>query len=126
MRDPDARLDCLLTQSGQASVKSSDDEKQQIPIDLAEEYFELQEFMLEDPEHASEKLSAFSGKITHLALGLDHEIFTLASKINWGARLNPAAASGDISKILDLCKRRSYLLSLIENAKKLNRASGAL
>ena len=124
LRDPEKRLDALLAHVGFAPKESTSDQKQQIPMDLAEEYFELQETVLDDPELGAEMVSAFSGKITRLALALDQDIFTIASKIHWSSRTNPASTSEEIAKLLDLRKRRSYLLSLIENARKLNRASG--
>ncbi len=53
----DALRNYLLALEG--VVKSSDAPKPVIPAELAEEWFSLQDAVMEEPEHASEKLSSF-------------------------------------------------------------------
>lgn len=117
IRDPELRLETLLRLSGALSPvdpKQMEKGQSQIPLDMAERYFELQELVLENPKAAKEQATQFETEIERETSLTTEELFNEAKALDW-KRPDP----NKISDILERRKRRAYLVSLRENLRRL-------
>ncbi|MBI3544079.1 MAG: hypothetical protein HY075_12480, partial [Deltaproteobacteria bacterium] len=102
----------------------------QIPTELAEEYFELQEAAMEDEERATVLLADFRAKLEARKRELEAELLERARKVDWSRLPAPAGAPDapgarqEIEKILELRRQRSYVRSMFENLERLGLANG--
>lgn len=71
LRTPDALREYLMELEG---VKSEGEGKAPIPVDLAEEWFELQDAVMEDETSAAEKIESFEQGLRERAKGLKQEM----------------------------------------------------
>lgn len=113
LRTPEARLETLLDLAGALPKENAKtDEKGSIPMELAEEFFEVQEAAMEKTSDAAKRAAEFRDRVGAWEERLTGEIYALADAVNW------ARASGEeprIAKILELRKERSYVRSVLEN-----------
>lgn len=114
LRQPESRLETLLKGAGALKEGERTVGQNQIPAELAEEYFELQEAVMEDPEHAAAMARSLRERLENQKQELSTQVYAEAEKTNWSA-----PASGDIEKIVDLRRRRSYVRSMLENLERL-------
>lgn len=80
-----------------------------IPMELAEEYFEIQE----DPMNKN-KIDGFAKKISESLAGLNEQLFCLANEINW-----KEIDRSKLNEVVELWRERSYLLSLLKSVENL-------
>ncbi|MBI2604610.1 MAG: Fe-S protein assembly co-chaperone HscB [Deltaproteobacteria bacterium] len=118
LRDPEQRLEALLRMSGRLKDEKSEEGREAIPMDLAEEFFGLQEAATEDPAIASKKVRAFIDTVARSAGADTAAIRELAARIDWESASTPENEAL-IGELLSRRKRRAYLLSLADNARKL-------
>lgn len=115
LRDPEKRLDALLELAG---IETGADARSPAPIELAEEFFELQEAAQDAPAASAPKVRAFIERVSRMAEEETRAIHELAARIDWGAPgLGPASA--DLRRLVERRRARAYLLSMIESARKL-------
>lgn len=112
LRQPENRLEALLKRAGALSERSAT--QNQIPTDLAEEYFELQEAIAEDPSRAAALARGLRAKLESLRQKMTENLHAAAEKTNWST-----PAPSDIETIVDLRHRRSYIRAMIENIVRL-------
>ncbi len=120
LKDKEARLELLLKLKGLVKEEQKSASQSEIPMDLAEEFFELQEFVMEsaedNPQLARDHIKQFRTELALKNAALTDVMFVAASKIDWKAGKSGAAA---IDAILKLRKDRSYIVSMLENLDKL-------
>lgn len=116
LRQPESRLEGLLRLSG--ALQENDRSTNQIPTDLAEEYFELQEAVTENPEHAVNLARSLRERLESQKQELSSKMYAEASKIDW-----PQAAQGlktsAVEKIAEIRRQRSYVRSMLDNLERL-------
>ncbi len=110
LKNPEKRLEALLELVGVPEQFKSErlQDSKNIPHELAEKFFELQENGLNSPEATSFKAAL---KVEKEAVFT--EIFSLAVKINWDT---PAVEF--VQKILNLKQKLSYIRSLVQNLER--------
>lgn len=113
LKKPLPRLDCLFELSGLIS-KSVQSKKGSIPIELAEEYFEIQESLTDAPQPA--KINSFIEKLGKLLEEKKHSIFSKAKTITWD---HPDKCAEEIQSLHAERQELSYLESLIDNTKRI-------
>lgn len=124
LKQPEARIETLLKSVGalKDTEQASPAAKNQIPTDLAEEYFEIQEAVMEDSERAATLIASFRGKLEEKRQQMTEELQKLSLQVAWNDPDAQASKAG-ISKILDIRRERSYLRSMLDNLEKLGRHS---
>ncbi len=120
-REPEPRPKELPRMSGHLKDEKTEGGREAIPMDRAEEFFELQEAAAEDLATASEKVRAFIDTVARSASADTAAIRELAAQIDWEHASTPAN-DALIGELLSLRKKRAYLLSLADNARKLGAA----
>lgn len=119
LKQVEPRLETLLREAGALKENERSANQSQIPAELAEEYFELQEAAMEDPDKAVGIARELRSRLEAQRQELTIQMLAVAEKTNW-----PIAASGDIEKIVDLRRRRSYIRSMLENIDRLGEKFG--
>lgn len=114
LRQPESRLETLLKSAGALKEGERSANQDQIPAELAEEYFELQEAVMEDPEKAAALARSLRERLEIQKQELSTQMYGEAEKLDWSA---PSGA--DVEKIVDLRRRRSYVRSMLENLERL-------
>ncbi len=103
LKNPEFRCSYLLKLEGVVS----DTKKSQIPLELTEAWFELQELILEDPRKAQEKSMSFEKEIQKHFSKIKTEINSLEKEYDTGTLQKIA-----LEKIALLLDTQSYLKSL--------------
>lgn len=114
LRQPESRLETLLKGAGALKDGERSASQNQIPAELAEEYFELQEAVMEDAEKAAQLARSLRERLEIQKQELSAQMYGEAEKLDWSA---PAQAH--LEKIVDLRRRRSYVRSMLENLERL-------
>lgn len=97
------------------SAKSS-----QIPLELAEGWFELQDALMEDPEGAPAKLAEFEDDFNGLNADREGEIADLEKQADEAAdRGDTAAYRGLLNQIAEVIRQQSYLSSMSRDIERL-------
>ncbi|MBI3555909.1 MAG: hypothetical protein HY074_06585 [Deltaproteobacteria bacterium] len=118
LRTPEARLETLLEEAGALKETGKPVPPSQIPTDLAEEYFEIQEAVMEDDAKAVALVARFRATLELKKQQLTDEMFEMAKHVQWEAP-NSGETSGKIEKILELRRQRSYVRSMLTNLDNL-------
>lgn len=129
LRDPIARVEYLLAQSG---MRKEGQAKQQAPPELLEEVFELNESLDElrlarkasgdgaEMSALKQRLEAAEQKFESKLTAVDAEL--AAVSVQWDAALDSNAGDDAQKKLMarmnDILNRRSYIRNLVENVKK--------
>lgn len=116
LRQPEHRLEALLKSAG--ALERTTSVQAQIPSELAEEYFEIQEAVMEGDTRAKELLDRFATALEKKCGELTTQMHQLASKIDWNST-DAIAAKTSIDRIVELRGQRSYVKSMIENLERL-------
>lgn len=123
IKDKEARLESLLRMKGLIKESEKSAEQGEIPLDLADDFFELQEFIMENgnenPSQARNRIDDFRKNVSEKSKELTNTIYQEASKANWKSD-EPAA----FKTLLSLRKERTYLQSMIENLTRLENKLG--
>lgn len=114
LKSADARLEALLELKGFVTKTEATESKKQIPMELAEEFFEIQELLLDRPEEALARIRKFKQDLEAKEKILSTEIRTAALDMDW-KNVNTAV----VEKILSARKTRSYLRSMQENLARI-------
>jgi molecular chaperone HscB len=114
LRQPEARLETLLREAGALNDGERSANQNQIPSELAEEYFEIQEAMMDDPESGLGRVTEFRKKVDAQKIALTDKLYDLAKKTDWSS-----PQSRDIEALVKLRRERSYLRSMLENLARL-------
>jgi len=108
LKTPEDRLETLLGIAGaldRARSEAQTQAKAQIPAELAEEYFELQEALMEDEATASKAAADFRARLEESLASRSKELFALAAGVDWSLpQMEPSRAA--IEKILELRRQR--------------------
>ena len=126
LKQPESRLETLLRSAG--ALKDGEratSGQAQIPAELAEEYFEIQEAVMEDELKARELIMRFGATLDGKRQALTQEMFELASKTDWNDPSATAAKSA-IDRIVELRRQRSYVKSMLDNLARLGSNPGAI
>jgi molecular chaperone HscB len=119
LRSPDERLESLLRDAG--AIPKGDEARAgdsgRPPEELAEEFFEIQEAVMEDAPDARARLAGFREKIEDKSAALTREMYELARATYW--EKPGAAAEPQVRKIVERRRERSYLHSMLANLEKL-------
>lgn len=107
LKSADTRLETLLKLHGHLKEESKSESAGQIPMDLAEEFFEIQ-------DAAQPEIDRFKEKLKTLIETKSEEIEKLAVSANW-ADFESAETKEKISKILAIRKERAYISSMVNN-----------
>jgi len=116
LRTRENRLNALLEIVG---GEGGNAKKNVIPLDLAEEYFEIQELADNDHSKAVAKAEPFRQDIEKKIESINHDIYQLASATDW---MKPDRTT--INAILEKKQELAYLISLIQNLERLRLDSG--
>jgi molecular chaperone HscB len=120
LHEPDQRLETLLRSTG--ATDRSGASKDQIPADLAEKFFNIQEEAMDAAAEgrSSEGVTAVDGFVKELQAQnelLTHEMFGLAETVDWS---QPDAGKLPlVGKIVGLRQKRSYIRSMLQNLESL-------
>ncbi len=109
LKNKSTRLDALLDFSG---IKPNN--QQNIPIDLSEEYFELQEKCMDDPTHAPSLATSFRNKLIQLLSAETETLYRFAEMLDW-SQVN----HDNLKEIVNRKNKISYINSLITNTDQL-------
>lgn len=107
LKSPETRLETLLKLHGQLKEDSQTESKNQIPLELAEEFFEIQDAPLPEVERFKEKLAL-------LINTKNSQIESLAKTADWSDFSSPQTKE-IIVKILSIRKERAYISSMVNN-----------
>jgi molecular chaperone HscB len=122
LKDPSQRRDHLLELEG--VVLSEKAQSSQIPMELAEGWFELQDALMEDPAGAPAKLAKFEREFTALKGASESAIAALEHEADQALDLGDQAAyRGFLAQIADSIRQQSYLNSMARDIERLKRAS---
>jgi molecular chaperone HscB len=105
LRNPERLREYVLQRAGLVDLAS----KPKVPMELAEEWFEIQDALLENPELASSKLQAFEVHLGELKAHSEREVSALEQKID---AQGISRARADLEKMAQLLQSQSYLTSL--------------
>ncbi|MGE4232351.1 MAG: DnaJ family molecular chaperone [Bacteriovoracia bacterium] len=119
IKDSESRLDLLLEIANISKPERSSEND--IPKDLAEHFFELQELRMENPEKAIVAAESFSKNIKDHLEQTRKEIEVLATNTNWDALGKTDSDKTNIEQIVKLRANSSYLKSLLNNIDRLFR-----
>ncbi len=123
LRAPEARLETLLAEVGALKDTGKSVAQNQIPTELAEEFFEIQEAVMEEDTKAAELIVRFRATLEQKKLALTDEMFAIAKHLEWDSPDSPATHP-KIEKILELRRQRSYVRSMLDNLDKLGATHG--
>lgn len=112
LRQREPRLEALLKSSGLLKDSERSVGQAQIPADLAEEYFEIQEMSSESPDNAISLIKNFQKKLEGKRKELTEQMYQIAERADWKSSL-------ELEKIVELRRQRSYVRSMLENLEKL-------
>lgn len=114
----------LLEMEGVSSPNSAEanGKKAQIPAELAEEWFELQDAVMEDPEHSEEKLRQFESDLRKKASDLQAKVVSLENEYDANAGAETRIES--LRKIDKLSLDGQYLKSMERDLQKLKARLG--
>jgi molecular chaperone HscB len=122
LKDPSQRRDHILELEGVAISEKA--QSSQVPMDLAESWFELQDALMEDPAAATAKLAEFEKEFVALKnsresaiAALEHEADQALDRSDW------VAYRGFLAQIADSIRQQSYLNSMARDIERLKRAS---
>lgn len=116
-RSPEVLRDALLVAEG---IEIPKNQGQQIPVELAEAWFELQEAATEEPETAIARISAFEDDLLHRQDLLNARIEELEQRYDKGPAREP------LLEIALILQARSYLFSMGRDVIRLkNRLNGS-
>ncbi len=118
LKDSKLRLEALLIQAGIET-----DIKIEIPTELAEEFFEIQELSMKSDEPVFKEAEQFLEKIKKLSTLKLSEAISLAKKIDWSKNQIAQTYTDEIQEIKYILSYRNYLNSLVSNTEKLIQAS---
>ena len=123
LRAPEARLETLLKEAGHLKETAQTAAKNQIPTELAEEYFEIQEAVMEGDERAPTLITHFRAILEQKKKALDGEMYEKARSVDWESP-DSALMKSNIEKILELRREQSYVRSMLDNLEKLGATHG--
>lgn len=110
-----AELRAYLLRCEGLNLKSLDSSKRQIPIDLAESWFEIQDLLMDDPIEAREKLVKFE---RHLA-SFEDQVLARLSQLEKDYDAQPSRQTlEEISKGIE---EQSYLKSMKKDVERIKK-----
>jgi len=118
LKNPDSRLEALLDEAQALEKSEKTENSTQIPTDLAEEYFEIQEAIMEDSPAAQERALNFYKRVSSKQDEMTKKISSLAETVDWENPKSEASAT-KVSTIAKMCKEQAYVRSLIQNLHRL-------
>lgn len=118
VRQRESCLEALLTLAGALKGQDKSVAQNQIPADLAEEYFEIQEAVMEESDNANRLVENFREKLEEKKQNLTQSLYSEAQKTDW-TQLDASETKNRIQKILELRRERSYVRSMLDNLEKL-------
>ena len=92
--------------------------RSQIPMELAEGWFELQDTIAENPSQAAEKISTFKIGLEQFRAGVDQKMKSLEAALDRHDPLS-IAYRGDLEKLSRLIQEYSYLKSLARDVERM-------
>jgi molecular chaperone HscB len=118
---PDRLREYLLELEG-ITQSAGAEKKTQIPADLAEEWFELQDAVMEDPEQAEEKLGAFEADLRRRSAHLRDKIASFETEYDHAVESD--SRKDALRKIEKLSLDGQYLKSMERDLQKLKARLG--
>lgn len=138
LKDPEKLRDYFLRLmnlgSGPHVSGRPDQSKAQVPAELAESWFELQEALMEDPEQAQTLLQSFVTELAALKERGQKEILALETEIDRKLEASSQEASSDMpglpglketfTKLADSVRAQSYLNSMERDVERIRAKYG--
>jgi molecular chaperone HscB len=121
LKDPARLRGYILSQKG-VETAGKPNEKAQLPVELAESWFELQDSLVEDPQAAREKLSQFENELKTLKQRTEAELQALEQKLDC---LN--LSSSEVPLYRELARKiqsQSYLNSMERDVERIRARVG--
>jgi len=113
LKNPAELRDYYLKQSGVALPES----RPQIPLELAENWFEIQDAISEDPKASAPQLEAFQADLERLKSRKELELRACESSID----ALPKATQQSLEQLSKLIQSQSYLLSLERDVERMKK-----
>ncbi len=107
LRDPATLRQEILRRNGVAAPKG------QPPVELAEEWFELQEGLMDDPEGAASRIREFAHRLVTLKAELAARTFECQSEFDAGGGVDA------LKRLASVMQEDSYLASLERDLQRL-------
>lgn len=117
LRDSSALRDYVLKTAGFAvgeGVSTPSTQKSEMPLELVESWFELQEELMENPAQAKRKWEEFLRELAVTQSRLESEITGVEEELD-----REGFTSEGLEKLARKCKTRNYLISLERNARQM-------
>jgi molecular chaperone HscB len=105
LKDPERRREYFLKLAG-----VSGDAKAQIPVELAESWFELQEILMEDPAEGMQKVDAFKSELLSLKEKKHQDIQALEAQIDQKLDESSREGAGDDASAKDLFQKLGMMV----------------
>lgn len=124
LREPIARVEYLLAIEGE---RKEGEKKQQVPPELLEEVFELNESLdeLREAKASGEDLGGLKARLEAAEKGFQEKLAEVDGELQAAAREWDAALEGDqrtrkkiMGRLNELLNRRSYIRNLVTNVAK--------
>lgn len=114
----------ILELEGVVKADGTGEKKTQIPAELAEEWFELQDAVMEEPTEAEAKLSRFESDLRKRSTDLRSKIRTLETEYDQKASGDAESRKDVLKKIEKLSLDGQYLKSMERDLLKLKSRLG--
>jgi len=111
LKDPTLRRDYLLEVKGFKTAESKTSSS--LPAELAEEWFEVQELLLEDPAEARKRLLEFESNLEEFKNQL------LEKLAGWERGYDLTQGSGELEKLASGIQTLNYLNSMQRNVERI-------
>ncbi len=121
LKNSGLRREYLLKISG---FQTERPKNSQIPMELAESWFDLQDTVMEAPETASEKISQFEAELRDLFESSKQKIISLEK--DHDAALDESSRQTALSQMDQALQRQSYLVSMERDVQRLKGRMGVM
>jgi molecular chaperone HscB len=103
----------------EAQTGSSHKQRQQIPAELAESWFELQDAVMEEPESASERIAAFEARLGELRSQGHGQLVEVEREIDRASGDGRKPSSELLDRLASGIRAQSYLKSMERDVERL-------
>ncbi len=120
LKDPERLRDYFLKLVGVGvGVGVGGDAKAQIPVELAESWFELQEVLMEDPVEGQKKVEDFKSELFSLKDKKKQEIQALEAQIDRQLEESEAEAMPLFQRLMSMVRDLNYLDSMERDVERI-------